>query len=101
MKEFSGHRFNLLSVEHNFRNTPVLMTGIPFLYKSGIELMAQGTFARSWSSSPLPFGRTTNGWYSEAGLGLSRFFGLFRLDYTYRFSDPLNSFVSPGVAQLL
>jgi hypothetical protein len=101
VKEFSGHRFNLLSVEHNFRNTPVLMTGIPFLYKSGIELMAQGTFARSWSSSPLPFGRTTNGWYSEAGLGLSRFFGLFRLDYTYRFSDPLNSFVSPGVAQLL
>jgi hypothetical protein len=101
VKEFSGHRFILLSIEHNFRNTPVLMTGIPFLYRSGIELIAHATFARSWSSSPLPFGGTTNGWYSEAGLGLSRIFGLFRLDYTYRFAHPRNAFISLGVAQLL
>ena len=101
VKEFSGHQFVMFSLEHNFRNTPFLILNIPFLYKNGIELIAHATFARSWSSSPLPFGRTTNGWYSEAGLGLSRLFGLFRLDYTYRFAHPRNAFISLGVAQLL
>lgn len=101
VKEFSGHRFILLSVEHNFRNTPLLMTGIPFLYKSGIELIVHGTAACTWASSPLPFGLTTNGWHTEAGFGISRILGLFRLDYTYRFTKPRNSFVSLGVAQIL
>jgi hypothetical protein len=72
-----------------------------FSHKNGIELIVHGTAARSWSKSPLPFGRTTDGWYTEAGFGISRILGLFRLDYTYRFANPRNSFISLGVAQLL
>jgi hypothetical protein len=101
VKEFTGDRFVVFSLEHNFRNTPFLILNIPFLYKNGIELIIHGTAARSWSSSPLPFGRTTDGWYTEAGFGISRILGLFRLDYTYRFAHPRNAFVSLGVAQLL
>jgi hypothetical protein len=101
VKEFTGDRFVVFSLEHNFRNTPFLFLNIPFLYKNGIELIVHGTAARSWSSSPLPFGRTTDGWYTEAGFGISRILGLFRLDYTYRFAHPRNSFISLGVAQLL
>jgi hypothetical protein len=101
VKEFTGDRFVVLTLEHNFRNTPFLWLNIPFLYKNGIELIVHGTAARSWSSSPVPFGRTTDGWYTEAGFGISRIMGLFRLDYTYRFANPRNSFVSLGVAQLL
>jgi hypothetical protein len=101
VKEFAGHRFVVLSLEHNFRNTPFLILNIPLLYKNGIELIIHGTAARSWSSSPLSFGRATDGWYMEAGFGISRILGLFRLDYTYRFANPRNSFISLGVAQLL
>ena len=101
VKEFTGHRFVIFSLEHNFRNTPFLILNIPFLYKNGIELLIHGTAARSWSSSPLPFSHTTNGWYTEAGVGISRVLGVFRLDYTYRFAHPRNAFVSLGVAQLL
>jgi len=101
VKEFAGHSFVVFSLEHNFRNTPFLILNIPFLYKNGIELLVHGTAARAWSSSPLPFSHTTNGWYTEAGVGISRVLGLFRLDYTYRFAHPRNAFVSLGVAQLL
>jgi len=101
VKEFAGHSFVVFSLEHNFRNTPFLILNIPFLYKNGIELLVHGTAARAWSSSPLPFSHTTNGWYTEAGVGVSRVLGLFRLDYTYRFAHPRNAFVSLGVAQLL
>jgi len=101
VKEFAGRQFVVLSLEHNFRNTPFLILNIPFLYKNGIELIVHCTAARSWSSSPLPFGRVTDGWYTEAGFGISRIMGLFRLDYTYRFANRRNSFISLGVAQLL
>ena len=101
VKEFRGQRFVILTLEHNFRNTPFLYLNIPFLYKNGIEVILHATTARTWSSSALPFGETTNGWYYEAGFGLSRLLGLFRLDYTYRFAHPRNAFVSLGVAQLL
>lgn len=103
IKEFSGDRFVLLSMEHNFRSSPFLVLNIPFLYKNSIELIVHGTVARTWNSNstPVPFGRTTDGWYSEAGFGLSRIFGLFRLDYTYRFAEPRNGFVSFGIAKIL
>ncbi|MBI3585790.1 MAG: carboxypeptidase-like regulatory domain-containing protein [Ignavibacteriales bacterium] len=102
IKEFSGNRFVLLSVEHNFRSSPFLALDIPFLYKNSVELLVHGTLARTWNSNstPMPFGRITNDWYSEAGIGLSRIFGLFRLDYTYRFAEPRNAFVSLGVARI-
>lgn len=101
-KEFSGNQFVLLSAEHNFRSIPFLALNIPFLYKNSIELIVHGTVARSWNSSsnPSPFGRATDGWYSEAGFGFSRIFGLFRLDYTYRFADPRNAFISLGFARV-
>lgn len=103
IKEFSGNQFVLLSIEHNFRSTPFLALNIPFLYKSSVELLVHGAFARTWNSSstPSPFGHVTGDWYSEAGLGISRLFGLFRLDVTYRFTEPRNTFVTFGVARIL
>ena len=100
VKEFAGDRFVSLSVEHNFRSTPFLLLNIPYLYRSSIELILHGTVAQTWSSSPLPFGQTTDGWYSEAGMGISRLFSLFRLDISYRFMQPRGFFLTFGVAQL-
>ena len=101
VKEFSGDRFVSLSVEHNFRSTPFLILNIPFLYKNSIELITYGTVAQTWSKTPLAFGTTTNGWYSEAGVGISRILSFFRLDFTYRFMQPRGLFVSLGVAQII
>ncbi|MBI3004133.1 MAG: carboxypeptidase-like regulatory domain-containing protein [Ignavibacteriales bacterium] len=102
LKEFSGDRFVLLTAEHNFRSTPFLLLDVPFLYKNGIELIVQGTIARSWSrgSFSQPAVNTTNGWYTEAGIGISRIFGLLRLDCTRRFAAPSNWFVTLSVANL-
>jgi hypothetical protein len=101
VKEFAGDRFVSLSMEHNFRSTPFLFLDIPFLYRNSIELILHGSVAQTWSSSALPFGRTTDGWYSEAGLGISRIFTLLRLDVTYRFMQPRGLFLTIGVAQIL
>jgi hypothetical protein len=101
LKEFAGDRFISLCVEHNFRSTPFLFLNIPFLYKNSIELITYGTVAQTWSKVPLPFGTTTNGWYSEAGVGISRILSFFRLDFTYRFKQPRGLFVSLGVAQII
>jgi len=101
IKEFSGDRFVALSIEHNFRSTPFLVLNIPYLYKNSIELILHGTVAQTWSSSTLPFGATTNGWYSEAGVGISRILSFLRFDFTYRFAQPRALFVTVGVAQLI
>ena len=101
VKEFTGHRFVALTAEHNFRSTPFLILNIPYLYKNSIELILHGTVAQTWSSSPLPFGATTNGWYSEAGVGISRILSFLRFDFTYRFAQPRGLFVTLGVAQII
>jgi hypothetical protein len=100
VREFSGDRFVSLSVEHNFRSIPFLLLDIPYLYRNSIEVILHGTVAQTWSSTPLPFGKTTDGWYSEAGVGISRLFSLFRLDGTYRFMQPRGFFLTLGVAQI-
>jgi hypothetical protein len=100
-KEFSGHQFVSFSIEHNFRSTPFLILNIPYLYRNSIELIVHGTAAKTWGSTPLPFGRVTDGWYSEAGIGISRIFTFFRLDFTYRFAEPRAAYVTVGVAQIL
>jgi hypothetical protein len=101
VKEFAGNGYLMLSVEHNFRNTPFLALNIPFLYKNGIDLIVFGSAARMWnnSSHSLPSGSVTTGWYAEAGLGLSRLLGFFRVDCTYRFYQPRDIFITLGFAQ--
>ena len=102
IKEFGGDRFVVLSLEHNFRSTPFLALDIPFLYKNSIELILAGTIARSWNTSVAmqPLANATGGWYTEAGAGLSRIFGLFRIDLTRRFTAPSNYFFTAGIASL-
>ena len=101
VKEFAGDRFVSLSVEQNFRSTPFLLLNIPCLYRNSIELTIHGTVAQTWSSSTLLFGKTTDGWYSEAGVGVSRLLSFFRLDVSYRFMQPRGFFLTFAVAQIL
>ena len=101
IREFIGDRFVSLSAEHNFRSIPFLILDIPFLYRSSVEVIVHGAVAQAWSSSALPFGKGTDGWYSEAGFGISRILTFLRLDATYRFSQPRGFFVTLGVAQIL
>lgn len=105
VKEFSGDRFAVLSLEHNFRSIPFLFLGIPFFYKNNLELVLEGAIARSWLSSEtsarLPFPvQTTNCWYYETGIGLNRIFGIGRLDLIWRMSQPTNVSLSLRVASL-
>ncbi len=103
VKEFAGGEFVVLSAEHNFRSVPFLALNIPFLYKNGIEILTYATAARMWSgaarSAFLP--RLTDGWYYEAGIGLSRILGLLRVDVTRRFASPRTTVVTLGVARIL
>ena len=100
-REFIGDQFVMLSLEHNFRSTPFLGLDIPFLYRNSIELMVHGAAARTWNSLLPPGipGYATNGWYYEAGVGLGRIFGLFRLDVTQRLSERNATFFSFGISR--
>lgn len=94
-REFSGDRFAMLAVEHNFRSLPFLALNIPFLYRNNIEMIIHGAAAQSWGGLT-----TTRGWYYEAGIGISRIFDVFRMDLSYRFNDPARFYFTIAVASI-
>jgi len=96
-RQFTGDRFVMISAEHNFRSVPFLMLGIPFLYKSGIEFLINGTAAQSWLNGT----SMTNGWYYEAGIGIGKIFDFIRADVTYRLSNPKELFFTIGISSVL
>ena len=106
VKEFSGDRYVLLSVEHNFRRLPFLATGIPFIYNNNLEMMVFGSVAQTWFSSSSrrtipPSFVTTNGWYYEGGIGVGRILELFRLDLTWRGKEPRGLSLTVGISDIL
>ncbi len=102
LREFGGDSFVHLSLEHNFRSIPFLALDFPLFYENSIELLIHGSLARSWKrpSTVLPFATTTHGWYTEAGLGVSRLFGFMRIDFTRRFSEPRGNVFTIAVARV-
>ena len=104
VKEFSGDRFVLFSIEHNFRRIPFLASGIPFLYESNLELILFGSVAQSWLSPSVlagpPIFNTTNGWYYEGGVSLSRILDLFRFDLTWRGVKPRGLTLTLGIGDI-
>jgi hypothetical protein len=87
VREFSGRGFASFAVEHNFRSVPFLALGIPFLYENATEVIVHAGAARTWGT-PVPGSVTTDGWYTEAGIGISRILQIFRVDLTWRFHAP-------------
>lgn len=96
IKEFSGDRFVKVNVEHNFRSTPFLLLDIPYFYQNGIEIILHCSAAQSWAGKST----TSNGWYSEAGLGVGKIFDLLRADLTYRFSETRGLYFTLSVANI-
>jgi len=103
VREFSGEQFVMISLEHNFRSIPMLALNIPYLYKRNIELVIHGAAARSWTRSERHsiYGHPTDGWYVEGGIGISRLFGLLRVDLTRRFMAPSQYVVTLSAARLM
>jgi len=102
LMEFAGDTFVALSIEQNFRSIPFLALDIPFLYENSLEVVLHGSVAHSTvrPGTSLPYGNPTPGWYSEAGVGLSRLFGLLRVDLTHRFTEPGGFFVTFAAARI-
>ena len=104
VKEFSGDRFAMMNIEHNFRRVPFLASGIPYLYKSNLELIVFASVARSWlsaaGSAGSPLALPTKGYYYEGGLSISRILDLIRFDLTWRGSAPQNLSLTLGVGDL-
>jgi hypothetical protein len=103
VKEFSGDQILTLTVEHNFRSIPFLWLNIPFLYKNSIEIITFITVAQAKSTTKNPpvFNHSTDGWYSEAGIGISKIIGLLRIDLTRRFTTPSNWILTFGIATII
>jgi hypothetical protein len=92
-REYYGDRYAIGSIEYNFRRAPFALTGIKALYESKLEFIVLGAVARSWLTdealrTPQFPVKDTDGWYYEAGIGVSNIFDLFRLDLSYRFTQP-------------
>jgi len=92
-REFYGDRYVICSLEYNFRRAPFVLTGIKMLYQSRLEFIVKGAMARSWFSdqalrTPQFPAHDTDGWYYEAGIGISNILDFFRIDFSYRFMQP-------------
>jgi hypothetical protein len=92
-REFWGDRYIELYAEHNFRRAPFALSGIRPLYESNLEFIVYAGVAQSWLSNtilPAPWfhANDSHGWYYEAGIGVSNILDLFRVDLTYRFTEP-------------
>ena len=92
-REYYGDRYAVGSIEYNFRRAPFALTGIKALYESKLEFIVIGAMARSWLTdealrTPQFPVKDTDGWYYEAGIGVSNILDFFRLDLTYRFTQP-------------
>lgn len=96
IKEFTGDRFVMLNLEHNFRSIPFLLLNIPSFYRNGIEFIVHGSVAQTWYGTA----STSGGWYAEAGLGISRILDLLRMDVTYRFMAPTRFLFTMSIANL-
>ena len=99
-REFTGTGYAALVVEHNFRSLPLLALGIPFLYRSNLELIVFGGVARAWTGNT-PSAPAQKGTYSETGFSVSRIFDLFRADFTWRLSAPRGFYFTLGVSSFL
>jgi hypothetical protein len=99
-REFTGTGYTALVVEHNFRSLPLLALGIPFLYRSNLELIVYGGAARAWTGSTTS-APAQKGTYSETGFSVSRIFDLFRADFTWRLSAPRGFYFTLGVSSFL
>ncbi len=97
IKEFGGDRFVMLNLEQNFRSLPFLALNLPFLYRNGIELIVDASIAQTWNQTT----STSGGWYTEAGVGVSRILDLLRADLTYRFKRPADIFLTFCISNLL
>ncbi|HVN48156.1 MAG TPA: DUF5686 family protein [Bacteroidota bacterium] len=92
-REFWGDQYVEFFVEHNFRRAPFALSGIKALYESNLEFIVYAGTARSWLSEnvvkvPGAYATDSNGWYYEAGVGISNILDFFRIDVTYRFMKP-------------
>jgi hypothetical protein len=92
-REFWGDQYAELFVEYNFRRAPFALSGIKALYESNLEFIVYAGAAQSWLSEnilPAPWfhANDTQGWYYEAGIGVSNILDFFRADLTYRFAEP-------------
>ena len=89
-REFTGDRSLALFLEQNFRSFPFALAGLPFLYRRSIDLVMFVHAGRTWVADPRirAFITVPDTWVAEAGIGLGRLFGFFRLDVARRFTPP-------------
>jgi len=98
-REYTGTGYASVVLEHNFRSLPFLALGIPFLYKSGLELIAFGGVARPWGTPSAP-GGDMHGMYGEVGFGVNRILDLFRWDFAWRLVAPRTFYLALNAASL-
>ncbi|MFA6469764.1 MAG: DUF5686 family protein [Bacteroidota bacterium] len=105
-RQFYGDSYLALTVDHNFRRMLFSPLGIRSLMESNLELIVEANIARSWLSSralrtPLFPSTDSNGWYTEASIGISNIADLFRIDVTRRFSPPGSWAVTLTVSEFI
>jgi hypothetical protein len=59
-------------------------------------MIVDASFAQTWNGTS----STSGGWYSEAGIGVSRILDILRADLTYRIEEPRSLFFTVSIATL-
>ncbi len=82
LNEFMGQNYYAVSAEHNFRNIPFILAGIPSL---NADLIVRAAIGKTWTnlSALKTITTSTNGRYMEYSIGVGRLGGVFRFEITY------------------
>ncbi|MFA6597337.1 MAG: DUF5686 family protein [Ignavibacteriaceae bacterium] len=80
---YTGSEMAALHVEHNWRSIPFQALGLNFISNLYLDFITGGSVLKTWNRSGYLPGGSMNKPYWEMYAGISRIFGLIRIDVSY------------------
>lgn len=80
---FAGNQLAAIHLEHNWRSIPFQALGLDFISNLYLDFITGGSVLKTWNRSSYLPGTSMNKPYWEMYAGISRIFGIIRIDVSY------------------
>ena len=94
---YTGSEMAALHLEHNWRSIPFQALGLDFISNLYLDFITGGGVLKTWNRSNYLLGSSMNKPYWEMYTGISRIFGVFRIDVSYNAFKDISVTAAIGV----